>query len=820
MDRIEELLAALTLEEKVSMMAGSDSWHGTGVERLKIPQLKVTDGPNGARGDAVSGATAACFPVGSALAATWNTELIHKVGRALGMEAKSKGAQVLLGPTINIHRTPLGGRNFECYSEDPFLSARIAVAFVKGVQSEKVGACLKHFVCNDSEYQRHTMSSEVRERALREIYLMPFEFGVREGQAWVVMSSYNRINGTFASSHRELLTDVLKKEWGFEGVVVSDWGAALETANNANGGLDLEMPGPTRTRGEKLVEAVRNGDVSPDVIDDSIRRLLRLTVLTGKLDDPEEKEERSEDTPEMRRLARQAAAEGMVLVKNGGVLPMSKPDTKRLAVIGPNALKGQIQGGGSSVVKAHYLSHPLEAIQERIGGSADITYEKGCHTHKFIPSIESGLLKAKGTDDPGLLVEYYQSPDMTGDVLQSYVESRSRIAWFSALGGGLGESASAGSFSARFSGVFTPSESGVHTFGLMSAGLSRLLLDGKLIVDNWTNQIRGDSFYTMGSTEVHSEVELKVGTSYEFAIEYRRDEGVLVTGLQYGVLPPVPPDMMGRAVKAAEDADAVVLVVGSNSDWETEGNDREDMSLPGDQAELIASVCNANPNTVVVLNAGSPVDMPWFDAAPAILQAWFPGQEFGNALADVLFGDANPSGRMPTTVPYRLEDTPAFTCYPGENNRVLYAEDLFAGYRWYDKRDITPRIPFGHGLSYTTFGYGNLGIPEAIAAGESCRATIEITNTGNIRGQEVVQLYLRDSESSLARPIKELRGFQKIDLMPGETQTVEFLLDSRSLAYWDPKAHDWIAEPGAYDILVGSSSRDIRAIGRFEYIAE
>jgi beta-glucosidase len=366
MHRIEELLSAMTLEEKVSMVAGSGMWHSTPVERLGIPALKMTDGPNGARGDNVSGATSACFPVGSALASTWNVDLIEEVGKALGQEAKTKGAQVLLGPTINIHRTPLGGRNFECYSEDPYLTSRLAVHFTQGVQSEKVSACLKHFVCNDSEFERHTISSEVEERPLREIYLAPFEAGVKEAGALSVMSSYNKVNGTYAASHKDLLTGVLKDEWGFEGFVVSDWGGSLETIGNANGGLDMEMPGPARIMGKKLVAAIKAGEVDEATIDDKVRRILRVLIWSGKMDAPEEPAEESVDRSEHRSLARQAASEAMVLLKNEDVLPLVASKIKKLAVIGPNAKKGQIQGGGSSGVTPHYQSHPLDALQSAL----------------------------------------------------------------------------------------------------------------------------------------------------------------------------------------------------------------------------------------------------------------------------------------------------------------------------------------------------------------------------------------------------------------------------------------------------------------------
>ncbi|MCP4752770.1 MAG: beta-glucosidase [Proteobacteria bacterium] len=811
MQRIEKLLNEMTLEEKVAMVSGSGPWHTTGVERLGVPRMKLTDGPNGARGDGVSGASATCFPVGSALSAAWNIELIEEVGRALGVEAKSKGAQVLLGPTINIHRSPLGGRNFECYSEDPYLTARLVVSYVNGLQSQKVGATLKHYICNDSEYDRHTISSEVSERALREIYMPPFEYGVKEAGAWSVMSAYNRINGIFASSHQQLMNDVLKDEWGFEGFVVSDWGACLETVNNANGGLDLEMPGPARTMGRNLMEAVERGEVEEKIIDDKVRRLLRITILSGKMDRPEEAEEHAVDTPEVRALARRSAVEGMVLLKNDGVLPFEADSLKRVAVIGPNAEVGQIQGGGSSGVKPHYQVHPLEAMERRLGNQVALRHEKGCTTHKYIPAVDRSRLRAKDRDEPGLTLEYFENPDLSGEPAQVDLEKRSKISWF----GAFASVVATGRFGARFSGVYTAPETGLYTFGLMSAGQSRMLLDGREIIDNWTEQTRGESFYAHGSTEKRAEVELQAGREYELVIEYKREQGVLIAGLQYGILPPVPSDLMERAVQAAQEADAVVLVAGTNGEWETEGNDRADMSLPGRQVELIQKVCAANPRTVVVLNAGSPIDMPWLDQAPAVLQSWFPGQEFGNALADVLFGDANPSGKMPTTVPVRLEDTPAFTTYPGENHRVLYGEDIFVGYRWYDKRDIAPRVPFGHGLSYTTFEYGPIKVEAQQKMGDTIKVQVEVSNTGSRAGQEVVQLYVRDVESRLVRPVKELKGFRKIALEPGEAKQVEFLLDERSLSYWDRSAMGWMAEPGEFELLVGSSSRDIRSTARF-----
>jgi beta-glucosidase len=812
MHRIEALLAQMTLEEKVGMLAGSGQWHTTGVARLGIPPIKVTDGPNGARGDSRSGATAACFPVGSALAASWNTELIEQVGAALGQEARSKGAQVLLGPTVNIHRSPLGGRNFECYSEDPHLTARMAVAFVRGVQSQGVGTSVKHFVCNDSEFERHSISSEVGERALREIYLVPFESTVREADPWTIMAAYNRINGTFACSHHPLLTEVLKEEWGFAGFVVSDWGASLETVANANGGLDLEMPGPGRTLDEKLTAAVRAGDVSEKTIDDKVRRLLRITILSGRLDAPEEIAERAIDRPEHRVLARRAAAESMVLLRNeGDLLPLAAAELRAVAVIGPNAEVGQLQGGGSSGVQPHYEVHPLEALRERFGADVTVHHEVGCKTEKYVTPFDAEQLRpASGEDRPGLTLEYWNNADLGGTPVLGRVVRRSRAIWFNDVA----PEVDFADFSARYSGSFTPLESGLHTFGLMSAGLSRMYLDDELILDNWTQQTPGDAFFAEGSSEISTAMPLEALRPYELRIEFRRPESG-DAAIQFGVNPPFPEDAIERAVAAAARANVAIVVVGTSGEWESEGHDRLDMRLPGRQDELIERVVAANPRTIVVLNSGSPVSLPWLERVPAVIQAWLGGQEFGHALADVLCGDVNPSGRLVSTFPVRLEDTPAFTNYPGENGRVDYGEGIFVGYRWYDTRRIEPRVPFGHGLSFTTFEYGPLEVAVEQARGAAVELSVEITNSGDRAGQEVVQLYLHDRDSRLARPEQELVAFHKVALEPGEKRRVEFSLDDRSLSYWDPALHAWVAEPGEFELRVGASSRDLRSRASF-----
>ncbi len=806
--KIEELLSQMTLEEKVSMAAGSALWLSTGVERLGIPPFKMTDGPNGARGDFMTNVSAACFPVGSALAATWNTELIEQVGRALGEEAKTKDAQVLLGPTINLQRTPIGGRNFECYSEDPYLTAEIAVSFVKGVQTENVGACPKHFIANDTEHERHTMSSDVDERPLHELYLYPFERVVKETRPWSLMSSYNRVNGTYAASSKDLLTDLLKDDWGFDGFIVSDWGGARETVGNANAGLDLEMPGPARTMGRRLLEAVQAGDVPEAVIDDKVRRLLFLLERSGKLANPEPKDEKAVDKPEHRALAKQAAVESFVLLKNEGVLPLNTKAIKRVAVIGPNAERGQIQGGGSSGVLPHYARHPLEALTGKWSDDVEVDFQAGCRTNKYVPFLSVDQLTAKGQNQSGLLYEMFACDNFDGTPVVQKTQTRGMVFFGSQEAAGI-----SGPMSVRLSGSFTPAASGSFEFGVMSAGLARLMIDGAELVDNWNDQTPGESFYGFGTTEKRAAIELEAGRSYDLVIEFARTSDKMLSGVRFGAQPPVSDTMMGDAVAAATNADAAILLVGTNSDWETEGNDRHDMKLPGKQDELIARVLDANPNTIVVVNAGSPVEMPWLDKAHAVLWCWFPGQEFGTALADILDGTSNPSGRLPCTFPYQIEDTPAFTSYPGERGRMRYGEGIYAGYRWYQTRGISPQFPFGHGLSYSFFFYDNLQVPDKAALGSPVTIALDVANESPLAGQEVVQVYVRARDSSVARPFQELKAFTKISLEPGETRHVSIELRPDSFAHWDIEDHGWQVEPGMYEIRVGSTSEDIWLTG-------
>ena len=815
-ERIEALLKQMTLEEKVSMLAGADMWHTQGVERLGIPAIKMSDGPNGARGGSLKGdVTSACFPVGIALASTWNIELVARVGAALGEETKTKGAHVLLAPTVNIHRSPLGGRHFECYSEDPYLTARMAVAYINGVQSQNVGTSVKHFVCNDSEFERMTISSEVGARSLREIYLLPFEAAVKEAAPWTAMAAYNKVNGTFASEHPYLLTDILKKEWGFKGFVVSDWTAVKSTVSAASAGLDLEMPGPARFMGERLVQAVKEGLVNEKVIDDKVRRILYIIVKSGAFENPEEVPETAVDKPEHRRLAREAAAEAIVLLRNEhDVLPLNLGEIKSLAVVGPNANVARIQGGGSARVNPHYAVTPLEGITRRCGSAVSVAYEQGCTNHKMTPLIDPGYLRPSGSEEgQGLTAEFFNSFDLSGQPVLTKVDQEVDFFWF----GDFLPPVNKDEFSVRWTGTFTAPETGTYTFSLTSAGLSRLCIDDQEVIDNWTEQIRGASFFGMGTQEMVAEVEMTAGQSYDIRIEYSKQNAPLIGGLRQGCLLPVLGDPLRRAVDLAAESDVAVVFVGLNGEWESEGYDRADMELPGKQVELLERVAAANENTIVVLNTGAPVTMTgWVDRVAAVVEAWYPGQECGNAIADVLFGDVNPSGKLPTTFPKRLEDTPAYINYPGENGRVLYGEGLFVGYRYYDRKKIEPLFPFGYGLSYTTFEYSNLTLSASeYGLDDEMQIAVDIKNTGTRAGKEVIQLYIHDVESRLVRPEKELKAFQKVALQPGETKTVRFTLGKEALSFYDPKQKEWIAEAGAFEVLVGASSQDIRAKGSF-----
>ncbi|MBN2550441.1 MAG: glycoside hydrolase family 3 C-terminal domain-containing protein [Anaerolineales bacterium] len=810
--QIEALLSQMTLEEKISLLAGIDLWRTVPVPRLGIPQIKVTDGPNGARGvGGSSGPTSVCTPVGAALAATWNVELVQRVGEVLGDETRAKGAHILLAPTVNIHRSPLAGRNFECYSEDPYLAGRMAVAYIQGVQSKGVGACIKHFVCNDSEYQRTSLSSDVGERALREIYLAPFRMAMREAKPWSIMSAYNKLNGVWCSENDYLLKEILKGEWGFDGIVMSDW-MGTYTPRAAFNGLDLEMPGPTRWMGEHVHQALEAGETSLADIDDSARRLLRTFFRVGVMDAQQMQPEQAVDKPEHRQVVLEAASEAIVLLKNSGdILPLEAKKVRSVAVIGANARWAQVMGGGSSSVTPHYIVSPLDGILKAAGSGFEVAYALGCPIHRSLPLLEMPWLTAKD-GRVGLDVQYYANVELQGVPTGSWFTDRSDIFWADDYLVGV----ETGSFSARLTGSLAVAETGLYTFGLEGNGVFRLSIGGQVVVNHWSQQIGDTSPWEGG--ELQGQVELAAGKSYEFVLEYAWQGKNPWRSLRIGCLPPIHADPLQQAVDLAAKSDVAVIFAGLTPEWESEGFDRPDMQLVQGQDALIERVAAANPNTIVVLNVGSPVAMPWLEKVRGLIQMWYLGQESGNAIAAVLFGKVNPSGKLPTTFPRRLEDTPAYINYPGENGHVLYGEGLFVGYRYYDKKDVEPLFPFGFGLSYTQFAYQNLKISSAVySSGDAIQISLEVTNTGSRAGKEIVQLYLRDPEARLVRPPKELKAFAKVALQPGETRTVTFNLDQEALAFYDDAVKAWMVEDGVFEVLVGSSSRHIHLTGSFEW---
>lgn len=797
----DELLARMTLDEKTAMLSGATAWIIPGCERLGVSAWTVSDGPIGVRGR--GRAPALCLPSPSAWAATWDTALVAEMGAAIAREAKDRAIQLVLGPTVNIHRDPRGGRHFECYSEDPYLSARIAVAYVSALQANGVGACVKHFVANDHETNRHDINCEVGERALREVYLAPFEAAVKEAGAWSVMASYNDINGVQACEHVALIEGVLRGEWGFRGLVISDWYAVKDTVRAALGGLDIEMPGPGRFWGEgRLREAVERGDVPEAVVDAKVRRVLAFLDWAGGIGEELPQTEDSIDRPEARALARRAAARSMVLLKNGGILPLDRSRLRRVAVLGPNARETVLLGGGSAMVTPQHTSNVLDSLSERLAPDVEVVFVEGPKQQRRVRDFSSDLLGPEG-----VRVEVFDGPDIAGEPAIVTDVSRPLLAWTRETWPVAGPDVAV-----RATCTITPASGGRWRLGIAGRGEARLLVDGEVVADTangWVNS----------GMEQHLAVgwrDLEAGRTYRVLAEYRAERNHLgMAGMRFGGEPdPADPGYLARAAEAARNADVAIVVTGTTTEVESEGSDRLDIALPGEQDELVAAVAAANARTVVVNNSGSPVTMPWADAVAAILQAWYPGQEGGEAVVDVLLGEAEPDGRLPTTWPRRLRDVPAYTSFPGEAGRCEYSEGVFVGHRWYDTRAIEPLWPFGHGLSYTQLSWGamTLSADRIARDGSELRLVVEVpvTNTGPRPGSEVVQCYVAPIGGSLLRPEQELKGFGRLDLEPGETGVARIELDRRAFCAWDPRVHGWVVDGRAFEIRVGASSRDIR----------
>jgi len=802
--RVSELMSKLTLEEKVALLSGADWWSTVAIDRLGIPSIKVTDGPNGVRSNNSEPTT--LFPTGVAMASTWNPELIEDVGAAMGREARAMGSHVLLGPNINIQRTPLAGRNFESYSEDPYLTGAIGVGFVSGVQSERIGTSLKHFVANNQEHQRTTGSSNVDERTLREIYLPAFERVVKEAKPWTVMAAYNKVNGQFMTENKQLIQDVLKKEWGFEGVVVSDWGALHTTEAAVTAGLDLEMPGPAIQYGNKLVAAVNRGEVDQQALDNNVRRMLGL-ILKAQLSETDASvSQKVVNTPEHQRLSQAVAEEAITLLKNNrNLLPIDRSKVSSIAVIGPNADAAIMQGGGSSQVVPFQQITPLEGLRAQLGDAVDIRYAQGVDNEPEPATLDARLLSPSiDRVVQGLRVEYFENQGFEGTPVKAAVDKH-----FSKLGFAdeLAESARH-SFSARWSGFFWPKVSGTYEFELVHLSSASLTVAGKEIITDKTEKIHTSFLEFLNVGARAASIELTAGEAYPITLDYIAGKVPLPMNL-LRLASRSPSGKIAEAVALAEQSDLAIIIAGVSTTSESEGRDRADLELYGDQNALIEAVAKANTNTIVVLNNGAPLTMPWIDRVDTVVESWLPGQEGGAAIANVLLGTANPSGKLPVSFPKRLQDNPSYIFYPGHQN-ANYGEGIFVGYRYYDKKEIEPLFPFGHGLSYTTFKYSELELSGEDFGADELVVSLDVENTGSRFGKEVVQLYVRDEVSSEVRPLKELKGFKKVSLNPGESKKVSFKITKRDLSYYDIHSQSWVAEPGAFKLLVGSSSRDIR----------
>lgn len=809
--RVQDLLGRLTLDEKLTLLGGTG--FGTQpIPRLGVPAMGMCDGPIGVRGGGQgTGGPATVFPCGIAMAATWDPALVQRIGAAIGREVRNKGvgSQVILGPCVNIHRMPLGGRNGESFSEDPYLAARTAAAYVRGVQSMGAAACVKHYACNNQEWQRGTINVRVDERALREIYLPAFEAAVHEGGAWSLMNAYNCVNGPHCSANDYLLNGILKREWGFDGCVMTDWGAAHSPLGVAAGGTDLEMPTGAFMSPERIRALLDQGKLAQEVIDDHVRRTLRLIFRVGLLNSPPSPDPAVVNCAEHRALVREAGAKAIVLLKNdGGLLPLDAQKLHSLAIIGPNAAENRLGMGGSGYLTAFKNVSALDAIRERFGSTITINYARGADMgDEALSAIPTEFLQPAGggADGHGLRAEYFANRDLRGAPVLTRTDPTVDFRW---QGRPPAEGVPGNGFSARWTGTLHPTASGDYRLGVASDDGARLYLDDRCVLDNW----RDRALEAQGVT-----LKLEAGKSYDLRLEYYQNLGDSAVTLGWRMPGARAEDdpQIREAVAAAKASEVAVVFVGLCNLYEGEGRDRDDLKFPGLQEPLIRAVAAANPHTVVVLTNGGPLLMnSWIDKTPAVLEAWYLGEQGGNSVTDVLFGDVNPAGKLPDTLAVRREDYPDFGNYPGSGGEVRYAEGIFVGYRAFDQRGVAPLFPFGYGLSYTTFDYRDLSIlPRTLTAEGKVTVRLRVCNTGTRAGEEVVQLYVHHPRPRLPRPVRELKGFAKISLQPGESRLVTFTLEPSALAYCDVPGKQWRADAGEYEVEVGTSSRDLRLKG-------
>jgi beta-glucosidase len=805
--RVENLISLMTLEEKIHQLSG-DGKSSFSNERLGIPSIIFNDGPFGAHNFGKISA----FGSGITMASTWDVDLIGQVSRAMALEALAYNVDCLLGPCINIHRNPLGGRNFESFGEDPWLASRIAVSYIDNLQRAGVMANSKHYALNNQEWQRHFYDAIVDERSLMEIYLPAFEATVKEAQVASFMSSYNKINGTYAAENKYLLTEILKERWGFKGFVVPDWAGAHSSIGSAMAGLDLIVYDSHLFK-DALLEAVKNGEVSEDVIDDKLRRIYGEMFRFGLFDKRLKADQSVLNSAEHNMLARKLAADGTVLLKNKNDLLPLNGKYKTIAVIGPNAAELVHGGGGSShIPKYFYKVSPLEGITRAAGQRGiNVVFEEGVAREHDLQPIEPRYLKPSNTSQGtmGLWGEYFDNMHLEGSPVIERLDSTIFFRWgksphFLTVSNDDAETKTMADnimpddfFSIRWTGKLLPPKTGYYSLKVASDDGVRLYLDGELIIDNWWRHDVERRFVWL---------ELKAGKEYDIKIEYFEAIGAanMYLGWQYH-----DPALITKAARVAQQADIAIIVAGTNELFESEEYDRTTLDLPWVQQKLINEVSKANPNTVVVLQSGGSLNLQnWSEKVPAILNMWFPGHEGGNALADVLFGDVNPSGKLCFTWINQLKDyPPVYNDHQSEDQKVRFSEGVFVGYRYHDKHKTNIAYPFGYGLSYTRF---TLSDPIVIQNGKhNVQVDISVTNTGSTAGSEVVQLYVRDVQAGNLRPEKELKAFEKIFLQPGETKTITMPLDYRSFAWYNMHIKDWVIDADQFELLIGNSSRDI-----------
>ncbi|HKV78119.1 MAG TPA: glycoside hydrolase family 3 C-terminal domain-containing protein [Candidatus Sulfotelmatobacter sp.] len=796
--RVDSILGKMTLEEKIEIIGGTNDFFTRPITRLGIPALKMSDGPMGVHD---CGLTTA-YPAGIALAASWDTQLAERFGALMGQDARARGVHFILAPGMNIYRAPMNGRNFEYFGEDPFLASRMAVSVIEGIQAQGVIATAKHFAGNNSEFERMTLSSDIDERTLREIYLPAFEASVREAKVGAVMDAYNLVNGVYMTQNNHLNNEILKREWRFDGILMSDWGATHDGVAAALGGLDLEMPSPTFMNSETLLPALKEGRIQVATLDDKVRRILRKAMEFGFFDQQQTDTDIPTYSQEGRQVALEMARGGMVLLKNSGnLLPLDESKLKTVAVIGPDAYPAVLSGGGSAKTKPFNAVSYLEGISNRLGTKARVLY--AVDTPPLDEVFENSECVTAPDGESGLKGEYFSNEELRGPPALVRTDKHIHFDWGE---GSFAPKQPVDHFSIRWTGYFVPQKSGDYTFFTSADDGVRLYIGEETVIDDWQRHSQTVDTYAR---------HLEAGQAYKIRLEYFEAAGTAIVG--FGAT--LADAFVGRETKAlAAKADAVIICAGFDPKTEGEGADRT-FQLPGAQDELIQQISTVNKNTIIVITAGGNVDMTlWADRVPAILQAWYPGQEGGTALAQLLFGDYSPSGKLPASFEARWEDNSTFhSYYPEEGKkRVQYAEGIFLGYRHYDRSETKPRFAFGYGLSYTTFGYSNISVtPQRGDLNEPVTVSFNVKNTGHREGVEVAELYVGESHPSVPRPVKELKGFAKLSLKPGETKGVTLKLDRRAFSFYDVKTNDWSAEAGEFMILIGGSSDNIQLRDKF-----